>query len=175
MGNESASAPFHAISCRVTPVLRVPVLRKKCVSRALHREVGPGCDTGEVATPVLLFDGDCGICTTLSQVVTSRLRARPSDFDVTPHQQVDLTALGLTSAQCDAALQWVAADGRVSSAEDAVARTLLASRVPLRPLGALMLVPGVHTVAGLAYRWVARNRYRLPGGTPTCSLPQPPS
>lgn len=124
-----------------------------------------------MAGPVLVYDGDCGICTKLSTVVTTRLRARPDDFAVTAYQHVDLPALGLTAAQCDEALQWVAADGRVSSAEDAVARTFLASRMPFRPLGALLRVPGVRAVAGVVYRWVARNRHRLPGGTPACSLP----
>lgn len=138
-------------------------------------EVRPGCETEDVATPVLLYDGDCGICTTLSGVVTRRLRSDPSDFVVTAHQHADLPALGLTTEQCDAALQWVAADGRVSVGEDAVARTLLASRMPFRPLGALLRVPGVHAVSGVAYRWVARNRHRLPGGTPACALPPPAS
>lgn len=127
-----------------------------------------------MATPVLVFDGDCGICTTLSRVVKSRLRANPSDFVVTAHQHADLASLGLTTEQCDAALQWVAADGRVSSGEDAVAHTFLASRMPFRPLGAFLLLPGIRTVAGGAYRWVARNRDRLPGGTPACSLPPAP-
>lgn len=131
----------------------------------------PGCDTGGVASPVLVYDGDCGICTKLSRIVTTRLRARPSDFVVTASQHADLPALGLTTAQCGAALQWVAADGRVSSAEDAVARTFLASRMPFRPLGALLLLPGAHAIAGVAYRWVARNRHRLPGGTAACALP----
>lgn len=171
MGKESARAPFHVASRCVTPVLHVPAVGKKCVSPPRHSVAGPGCDTGGVATPVLVYDGDCGICTKLSRVVTNRLRARPSDFVVTAHQHADLTALGLTSAQCDAALQWVAADGRVSSAEDAVARTVLASRMPFRPLGAFLLAPGVHAIAGLAYRWVARNRHRLPGGTPACAMP----
>lgn len=121
--------------------------------------------------PVLVYDGDCAICTKLSRVVTTRLRARPADFAVTAYQHADLAALGLTADQCDAALQWVAADGRVSPAEGAVARTFLASRMPFRPLGALLLVPGVRTLAGVLYRWVARNRHRLPGGTPACSMP----
>ncbi|WP_404383855.1 DUF393 domain-containing protein [Knoellia locipacati] len=124
-----------------------------------------------MARPVLVYDGDCGICTKLSRLVTTRLRARPTDFAVTAYQDADLATLGLTEEQCDAALQWVGADGRISSAEDAVARALLSSRMPLRPLGALLRVPGMHSLAGVVYRWVARNRHRLPGGTPACSMP----
>ena len=66
-----------------------------------------------------------------------------------------------------AALLWPA----LASAQDAVARVLLAGRPWLRPVGAAMLAPGVNAVAGMAYRWVALNRHRLPGGTPACSLP----
>lgn len=120
----------------------------------------------------LLYDGDCGVCTRLSRTVTTTVRARRDDFVVTAYQDVDdLEALGLSARACDEALQWVSASGRVSSAQDAVARVLLAGRPVVKPLGAVMLVPGVNALAGVVYRWVALNRHRLPGGTPACSLP----
>lgn len=122
-------------------------------------------------TPVLIYDGDCGICTRLSRVTTSIVRARPDDFAVSAYQDADLPALGLTVDECDGALQWVASDGRISSAQNAVARVLLAGHMWWRPVGAALLLPGVNTLAGVGYRWVARNRHRLPGGTPACSLP----
>lgn len=120
----------------------------------------------------LLYDGDCGVCTRLSRTVTTTVRARRDDFVVTAYQDVDdLEALGLSARACDEALQWVSASGRVSSAQDAVARVLLAGRPVVKPLGAVMLVPGVNALAGVVYRWVALNRHLLPGGTPACSLP----
>ncbi|GAA4108731.1 hypothetical protein GCM10022415_01490 [Knoellia locipacati] len=121
--------------------------------------------------PVLVYDGDCGVCTKLARFVTTTVRPAPESFSVSAYQDLDLDALGLTPEQCDEALQWVARGGRVSSAQDAVARVLLAGRLPFRPLGAVILVPGVNALAGLVYRWVALNRHRLPGGTPACSLP----
>lgn len=120
---------------------------------------------------VLVYDGDCGMCTRSASLVTSRIRLSPDDFEVVAYQDADLLALGLTVEQCDEALRWVGPDGRVSSAQDAVARTLLAGRPGVRPLGLLLLTPGVNSMAGVVYRWVARNRHRLPGGTPACSLP----
>lgn len=117
---------------------------------------------------VLVYDGDCGVCTRLAGVVRRRLRPRGT---VVPSQEADLPALGLTRAQCDAALQWVDAGGRAHAGQDAVARLLLASRPRWRPLGAVLLVPGVHAVAGVVYRAVARNRSRLPGGTAACAVP----
>lgn len=120
---------------------------------------------------VLVYDGDCGMCTRSASLVTSRIRRSPADFEVVAYQDADLPALGLTVEQCDEALRWVGPDGRASSAQDAVARTLLAGRPGFRPLGLLLLTPGVNSMAGVVYRWVARNRHRLPGGTPACSLP----
>jgi predicted DCC family thiol-disulfide oxidoreductase YuxK len=118
--------------------------------------------------PVVVFDGDCGICTTLAGVVERHLRPPAA---VLAWQRLDLAALGLTVEQCVEALQYVDAAGRVYSGELAVAALLRASRPWARPAGYVIALPGVRTVAGYAYRWVARNRSRLPGGTPACSLP----
>jgi len=124
-----------------------------------------------MATSVLIYDGDCGVCTKLSRFVTTGVRRNSGDFAVSAYQDADLDALRLTPEQCDEALQWVSSTGRISSAQNAVARVLLAGRLPFKPLGAVILVPGINALAGVAYRWVALNRHRLPGGTPACSLP----
>ena len=131
----------------------------------------PHARSAQARRPVLIYDGDCGICTRFSRLVTDRLRRREHDFAVAAWQHLDLREYGLTPQECDESVKWVAADGAVSSAQDAVARTLLASRWPLRPLGLVILVPGVNALAGVVYRWVANNRHRLPGGTPACSMP----
>jgi len=119
-----------------------------------------------VALPVLVFDGDCAFCTSTAQWV--RRRVRPGR--VAAWQHLDLDALGLDAEQCTTALQWVDRHGVVHSAERAVAQ-MLRDRgglwaIPGRILGA----PGVVQLAGVVYRWVARNRHRLPGGTPACRL-----
>ena len=120
---------------------------------------------------VLVFDGDCGICTTLAGVASTHVR-RPGDgLVISAYQDLDLAPLGLSAAQCDEALQWVAPDGTVSSAQNAVARLLLRGRLWQRPAGLVLLMPGVNWVAGVVYRWVAANRHRLPGGIPACSMP----
>jgi predicted DCC family thiol-disulfide oxidoreductase YuxK len=117
---------------------------------------------------VLVYDGDCGVCTRLARFTERRLRP---DADITAWQHADLPALGLTPEQCDEALQYVEPSGRVSSAQVAVARLLLDSVLWARPLGAVLLLPGIRQLGGVVYRWVAANRHRLPGGTPACSLP----
>ena len=120
---------------------------------------------------ILLYDGDCGVCTRLAGFVARRLRPGGSAYAISAYQDADLPSLGLTPAQCDAALQWVEGSGRVSSAQDAVARLLLASTAWARPVGVVLLAPGVNSLAGVVYRSVAANRSRLPGGTPACQLP----
>ena len=119
---------------------------------------------------MVIFDGDCGICTTLAGVIEHRLRPAGA---VRPWQRLDLAGYGLTAQQCQEALQYVDATGQVYSGELAVAQLLRASRWWARPAGVVLGWPGVRVGAGFAYRWVARNRARLPGGTPACALPPP--
>lgn len=121
--------------------------------------------------PVLVFDGDCGMCSTAARFVERRLRRSTDDFDIAPGQQLDLPSLGLTQEQCDAALQWVAADGTITSGHEAVASLLSASRWWARPMGSATRAPGARTVARVTYRWVADHRQIFPGGTPACALP----
>ncbi|GAA3022596.1 DUF393 domain-containing protein [Streptosporangium longisporum] len=120
--------------------------------------------TGE---PVLVFDGDCGFCTT-SVGLAERLvgiRAR-----VVPWQRADLPALGVTRERAEYELLWVE-DGRVRGGAQAVAGLLIAAGLPWSPLGFLLRLPPVRWVAHGLYRLVAANRHRLPGGTPACALP----
>jgi predicted DCC family thiol-disulfide oxidoreductase YuxK len=116
----------------------------------------------------LVYDGDCGFCTTsIRWVKRFRLRADV----VIAWQHADLDALGLTPEQCDLKLQWVADNGTISSGHEAVARLLLRSALPWRPLGVLLLTPPLSWLAAQGYTWISANRQRLPGGTPACALP----
>ena len=124
--------------------------------------------------PVLVFDGDCAFCTTSAGVITRRLRRSPDDYAVQPWQHLDLDALGLTPEECDEAVRWVGENGIRDAGHVAIARALRASRWWVRPVGVVLMAPGVNALAARAYRWVAANRHRLPGGTPACSLPSPP-
>ena len=120
----------------------------------------------------VIYDGDCGICTRLAGFVRRRLRP---DAEVRASRELALEEglgrYGVTEAECAEALQYVTADGRAYAAQDAVARMLLASRPWWRPAGLVLLLPGVNALAGVVYRWVARNRYRLPGASDACAVP----
>lgn len=125
-----------------------------------------------LSPPVLVFDGDCAFCTSSVRLLQRVVKRLPP---IVPWQHSDLDALGLTREQCQEAVQWVGADGTVRSGEVAFAQVLVDAGKGWWLLGRLMLLPGVRWLSGVLYRWTARNRHRLPGGTPACSLPaQPP-
>jgi predicted DCC family thiol-disulfide oxidoreductase YuxK len=121
--------------------------------------------------PVLVFDGDCAFCSSSVRAAQRWIRSMPP---AVAYQHADLPSVALTEAACVTAVQYVARDHRVYSGEDAVAALLLGAGKGWWFIGAAMRLPGVHWVAGVAYRWVARNRHRLPGGTPACSLSDRP-
>jgi predicted DCC family thiol-disulfide oxidoreductase YuxK len=116
--------------------------------------------------PTLVFDGDCRFCTSSARWLQRRL---PDEVSVVPWQRADLEALGVTADEARAAVQWVGPAGRASGAA-AVGRALEAAGGVWRPFGRLCRTPPTAWVAEVVYRVVARNRHRLPGGTPACRL-----
>jgi predicted DCC family thiol-disulfide oxidoreductase YuxK len=118
--------------------------------------------------PLLVFDGDCGFCTTAAGFAERRLGLE----HVEPWQFLDLAALGLTESACEEAVQWVTVDGTVCSAERAVIAALRHAGGGWRVLGAAIGLPGPRHAAAVGYRLVARYRHRLPGGTAACRMPR---
>ncbi|HEX5543595.1 MAG TPA: DCC1-like thiol-disulfide oxidoreductase family protein [Micromonospora sp.] len=116
-----------------------------------------------------VYDGDCGFCTSCAEFIGRRI---PTASRVVPWQFADLKALGLTVAECDEAVQWVGADGTRAAGPDAIARLLGNSTSLWRAAGRMLKVRPVRALAWPVYRWVARNRHRMPGGTAACALPQ---
>lgn len=117
---------------------------------------------------VFLYDGDCGFCTT-SAAWLERHMASPAR--VVAWQHVDLPPLGLSAEDCAEAVQWVN-DGRRAAGPDAIAAYLQTSKRPWRIAGRVLEAPVSQHVTWPVYRWVARNRGRLPGGTPATELPR---
>jgi predicted DCC family thiol-disulfide oxidoreductase YuxK len=115
----------------------------------------------------LLFDGDCGFCTTSAEFLRRRL---PSVIDVVPWQHVDLEEIGLTVADVSTAAYWVTASGMTFRGHRAVGQALLRCGRGWRILGRLCLIPPTSWIAAGSYRLVARYRYKLPGGTPACRI-----
>jgi predicted DCC family thiol-disulfide oxidoreductase YuxK len=125
--------------------------------------------TDPAPRPTFLFDGDCAFCSTCARFVERRI---PTRADVRPWQGADLDALGVTQAEAEAAVQWIAPGGSAAAGPEAIARLLVDAGSFWRPLGWLLDLPPVRWLAWPVYRLVARNRHRMPGGTAACSLPQ---
>ena len=122
--------------------------------------------TGSAARlPVLVFDGDCAFCSSCARLLE---RIGPQ-AEIVAWQAADLDELGITAEQAAEAVQWIGADGAVRSGHEALAAVLLAAGPPWRIAGRAILLPGVSQLAAVGYRLVARNRHRLPGGTPACA------
>jgi predicted DCC family thiol-disulfide oxidoreductase YuxK len=119
-----------------------------------------------VLPPVLVYDGDCGFCTASARQAR---RITPKHITIAASRGLDLSALGLSADECDAALQFVDHTGAVHSGAEAVASLLRECRGAWPLVGRTMSLPGVRGVAASTYRLVARNRHRLPGATASCA------
>ena len=119
--------------------------------------------------PLLIFDGDCGFCTTSVNWLKSRLPYFP---EAQPWQWIDLDSLGLSEDDVTH-YAWVVTSRHQYAGHLAFAAILRMQPSPgLRFLGHLTSTVPFSWVAALGYQLVARNRQRLPGGTPACAMPR---
>jgi predicted DCC family thiol-disulfide oxidoreductase YuxK len=116
---------------------------------------------------LLIFDGDCGFCTTAVGWLRQHLPAMP---EATPYQWADLAAYGLTTAEASAKLQMVV-NGRAYAGHLAVSAMLRHQpSAPWRFAGWLLASPPFSPIAAAGYSIIARYRHLLPGGTPACAM-----
>jgi predicted DCC family thiol-disulfide oxidoreductase YuxK len=119
--------------------------------------------------PLLIYDGDCAFCSSCARFVERHV-AVPARL--VPWQFIELGPLGVTREQCVEAVRWIAPGLPPISGAPAVAALLKAStRWYWRMLGRLIDAVVIRWLADRTYRWVARNRDRMPGGTPACAVP----
>ena len=120
-------------------------------------------------TAVLIFDGDCGFCTTSANYIKTN---SSSPIEIQPWQWADLSDFGLTEAEASAKVQMVV-DGEVFAGHAAFATILrLQKQWWFKLLGAILVIPPFNWGARLGYFYVAKYRHKLPGGTPACALPR---
>ena len=115
----------------------------------------------------LVFDGDCGFCTT-----SANWLARGDRVETVPWQFLDLESVGLTVDQVSTSVWWLVDDRAVEHSSRAIGRALLLRGTPWSWAGRVLLVPAMRPLADAVYRVVARYRHRLPGGTPVCRMPR---
>ena len=118
--------------------------------------------------PLLVFDGDCAFCTTWVNRLEALLPLFPT---ATPWQWLDLDELGLTHDDVTH-YAWYLTPTHQYAGHLAGSALLRAQRgFGWRFIGNLIATPPVSWVAALVYHFVAKNRHRLPGGTPACAMP----
>lgn len=119
--------------------------------------------------PLLVFDGDCGFCTTTRNWLEAHLPRFP---EAVPWQWADLDELGLTRDDV-ADFVWYLTRRHSYAGARAFAELLKAQpTVGLRFAGWLLATPPFSIAAALGYNVIAAHRHRLPGGTPACALPR---
>jgi len=121
-----------------------------------------------MANPVLIFDGDCGFCTTTANYIVKN-----SKTPITAHawQLVDVTEYGILQQQAQQRV-YVIDSGHAYGGHEAFAQILrLQKNVFLAAIAFLMVVPPICYLSRAGYALVARFRHKLPGGTPACKLP----
>lgn len=121
---------------------------------------------GEAA--VLIFDGDCGFCTSTVRWVLKRVR---KPVQAVPYQRADLERYGLSEKDVRRYVWWIDELGRRYRGHRATAKALEASGGGWSLVGRLLRTPPMSWLAAVGYRLVARYRGHLPGGTPACRLP----
>lgn len=131
--------------------------------------MSPMADPAPPERPVFIYDGDCAFCSSCANFIERRI---PTTAAVAPWQFTDLESLGVTQAEAEEAVVWVAADRPPVGGPVAIARLLVDAGSFWRPLGRVLGLAPVLWVAWPVYRLIARNRHRMPGGTAACSLPQ---
>jgi len=116
--------------------------------------------------PTLIYDADCGFCTTSASRIASRHTFTMQAWQFTD----DLAALGLDEQKVTEAAHWVVDGAVVASGSDAIGHALI-SRGGLAALAGHIVVSfPVKYPARLVYSWVAANRHRMPGGTAACRI-----
>ena len=121
--------------------------------------------------PVILFDAECVLCSANAQFVLKhdkvghfRLVSMQSDIGAAIYRKH-----GLDSR--DPISMLVVEGDRIRQDSDAVLSIYEGLGLPWRLFGILRIVPAF--LRDLAYRWVARNRYRLFGKRQTCWVAPP--
>jgi predicted DCC family thiol-disulfide oxidoreductase YuxK len=117
--------------------------------------------------PLLIYEGDCGFCNRCARFIARRL---PTRAELKPWQRVNLAAYGVAPERVRYEIVWVDVTGRQSGGAQAIARLLIDCRGLWAVLGYPLRVPPFRWLAHAAYRVVANNRSRLPGGGPACGM-----
>jgi predicted DCC family thiol-disulfide oxidoreductase YuxK len=118
---------------------------------------------------LLIYDGDCAFCKNSLQWAIGHLKQMPN---YVAFQKVDLTEYRLTKTDVETQV-WLLVGTKHFGGHQAVAWLFKSQTSPFwRLIGTIIDLFG--PISALVYRWVAKNRHRLPGGTKECSIEDRP-
>lgn len=125
----------------------------------------------DAAGPIIVFDAECVLCTANARFVLRHDHAR--HFRLASMQK-DVGAslyrrFGIDPANPESMI--VVSGDRVLKDSDAVLAIYAGLGWPWRAVAVLRFIP--RFLRDPAYRWLARNRYRIFGRRETCWVPQP--
>ena len=117
--------------------------------------------------PMLIFDGDCSFCTSSAHWIDHRLPSRHTSSRGSASTSM---RSGSPKPDVTTAAYWVDERGKRYRGHRSIGKALMAAGGIWKPIGALLLMPPFSWLAALGYVVIAKNRHRLPGGTPACKL-----
>lgn len=116
----------------------------------------------------VIYDGDCALCTRAVAFLRAWDTASRLAFVTSREAQRRADLPPLSPSALDQAMHLVSPSGTVTAGAETLSPLL--RLLPWgRPLAAALRLPGSNRLARTVYNWVARNRHRLPGGTPRCT------
>ena len=124
----------------------------------------------------LVFDGDCGFCSSSVRWLERTLSVMPRSL---PFQWAPLEELGISRREAVDRVWLIITDrsGQLHQYGGYVAISMVLRRQPhlgWRFLGVLLDTVPFSFAAGIAYSLIARYRHLLPGGTPACKTGSAP-
>jgi len=117
----------------------------------------------------LIYDGDCGFCTSSASWIRARWRRPCAAVAWQELGGQGLADVGLTVDDVTSAAWFVHGRTKLRGAR-AVAAALKLAGPGWRAVGAIIDIPPLRWLAAIGYAVVARYRYLLPGSTDACHL-----
>lgn len=105
--------------------------------------------------PILIYDGDCGFC---RRWIERWRKITGEKIDYAPYQEAAARFPTIPEQAFKNAVQLVEPDGKISSAAEAVFRTLAVGPSCRWLLWSYSRVPGVRPISEALYRLVANHR-----------------
>ncbi len=129
--------------------------------------------TGDPLRRTLVWDGDCSFCERWASRIRSPRTGRPETVAWQRLGSDALARVGLTEAEVTTAAYWIDAEGRPFRGHRAVAKALIDAGGGRAWWGRAIELPGMSSVAGALYRFVAAHRRWTGFGAPACHVGGP--